>query len=343
MNNRWFAAALAMALTVVALPDADAKRLGGGKSIGMQRDAMPQRSAPTTPPQAPAAAPNANAVPPTGAAAATAAKPAAATAAAAAPAAAAKRSWMGPLAGLAAGLGIAALASALGFGEGLAQFMTILLVVIIGFVLVRWLLGALGARRQPTLATAGAGAGSGAGPSPGATTMQRRSVEATPPTLPSQAGGTSAPGSALRPITVGEAIAVRPSASGSLQDQLPAGFDLPGFERLAKMVFIRMQAAHDTADLDDLRQFTSPEMFAAVRLDLQERGGVATRTDVEHIEAELVDFSTDASRQVASVRYRGRVREDANAPAEAVDELWHLVRPLDDSRPWAIAGIQQVA
>ena len=38
------------------------------------------------------------------------------------------------------------------------------------------------------------------------------------------------------------------------------------------MIFIRMQAANDSGDLNDLRAFTTPEMFAAVKLDLQERG-----------------------------------------------------------------------
>jgi predicted lipid-binding transport protein (Tim44 family) len=59
-----------------------------------------------------------------------------ATAAAAAP----KRSWMGPIAGIAAGLGLAALASHFGFGAALANMMTLGLLVmgvllLIGFVM----------------------------------------------------------------------------------------------------------------------------------------------------------------------------------------------------------------
>ena len=67
----------------LAVGEADAKRLGGGSSSGLQRDSVTQRQA--TPPL--------NAVTP--------------APAATAPAAAPKRNWMGPLAGLAAGLGIA--------------------------------------------------------------------------------------------------------------------------------------------------------------------------------------------------------------------------------------------
>ena len=74
----------------MAPSDADARRIGGGGSAGMQRS-LPART-----PDALPAKPAPNAAAP-------------ATAGAAPAAAAAKRSWMGPIAGLAAGLGIAAL------------------------------------------------------------------------------------------------------------------------------------------------------------------------------------------------------------------------------------------
>ncbi|MDP9043363.1 MAG: Tim44-like domain-containing protein, partial [Pseudomonadota bacterium] len=122
---------------------------------------------------------------------------------------------------------------------------------------------------------------------------------------------------------------------------LPAGFDAAAFERIAKMIFIRMQTANDSADLDDLRQFTTPDMFANVRLALQERGDVAQSTDVARVDAEVLDVTTEADRQMVSVRFHGLIREDAHASPAPFDEIWHLVRPLDGSREWAIAGIQQ--
>jgi predicted lipid-binding transport protein (Tim44 family) len=148
----------------------------------------------------------------------------------------------------------------------------------------------------------------------------------------------------LAPIGAAAAEAVPAAATPAATataPQLPAGFDLPAFERAAKMIFIRLQAANDAADLEDLREFTTPEMFAATRLEIQERGGVAQQTDVEKVDAELIDFAQEPTRQVASVRFHGLVREEKNAPAEAFDEVWHLVKPADGSRSWAIAGIQQ--
>jgi predicted lipid-binding transport protein (Tim44 family) len=345
MKTRSFVAALAAVVAFGLGADiADAKRLGGGKNAGMQRQAPAQAAPQTPPPQTPAAP---------AAAAPTAGKPAVPAAAAAA--APAKRSWLGPIAGLAAGLGLAALFSAMGLGEELASFMMLLLLGIVAFIAIRFIMARLrGGQASPQPAMAGAGAGAGAGrlnPVAEAPTMARQGFEPAAPlptsgAAPSAAdapGAVSVTGQPLRPIVIGEALGRTdtgaPAAAGPLQ--LPEGFDLPAFERVAKMIFIRLQAANDKGDLDDLREFTTPEMFAAVRLDIQERGDVTQHTDVERIDAALVDFITEPARQIASVRFTGLVKEEADAPATAVDEVWHLVKPLDGSRGWAIAGIQQ--
>ncbi len=317
MNKLLWTVALAVGMAFTLAPTAsEAKRVGGGKSTGMQRTTpdKPAQSAPTTP-AAPTAAP--------------------APAAGANPAAAApKRSWMGPLAGLAAGLGIAALFSHFGMGEGLANFMMIALLAVAAFFVIRLVMrrfGGGGAQASP-LAMAGAGAGSGAQPAapprfvderPG---MQR---EALAPVI----------GSALQPplaVPGVSAAEVAPAAP-----TLPAGFDSEAFERLAKMIFIRLQAANDSADLNDLRNFTTPELFASLRLDLQDRGDAKQSTDVVKVDAKLIDFAEEAERQVVSVRFTGEIREAPEAAAEGFDEVWHLVKPKGDTHNWAIAGIQQ--
>jgi len=318
MSRSWLIAALVAGVAFTLVPaDADAKRLGGARSSGMQR------TTPATPPQntppTPAATPNT----PAAAAAPTAAG---ATAAAVAP----KRSWMGPIAGLAAGLGLAALFSHLGMGEGLANFVMIALLAVGAFFLIRLLMRRFAGGSQGTpLAMAGAGAATGrpAAPvfvdeRPG---MQR---EALAPVI----------GSALQPPVAVPGLAGDASRAAPV---LPAGFDGDAFERLAKMIFIRLQAANDSADLDDLRNFTTPELFASLRLDLQDRGGVAQQTDVEKVEAQVLDFADEDGRQIVSVRFQGLIREEAGTEATPFDEIWHLVKPKDDSRNWAIAGIQQ--
>jgi predicted lipid-binding transport protein (Tim44 family) len=118
-------------------------------------------------------------------------------------------------------------------------------------------------------------------------------------------------------------------------------FDAAGFERIAKMLFIRMQAANDAGALEDLRKFTTPELFAAVRLDLHDRQGSVQQTDVLQLDAQVIDVAQEDGQQVVSVRFHGLIRELSDAPAEPFDEVWHFVKPLDGHREWAIAGITQ--
>ncbi|UUX96192.1 Tim44 domain-containing protein [Aquabacterium sp. J223] len=322
----WSAGVLAVAMaTGLAGVDADAKRLGGGGSSGMQRSVPTRPAQQNTPPQqAPAQQPG-----PTAAAA-----PAAAGATAAA--AAGRRSWLGPIAGIAAGLGIAALLSHLGLGAAFAEFLTLALLVIVAIVAVRFLMRRFGRQgaSQRGLGYAGAGAGTGTAGAGPATPwraeppLQQRSAAADW----GRPAGATAPGQGLAPI----------EATGAGVN-LPADFDREGFERIAKLIFIRMQAANDAGNLDDLRQFTTPEMFAAARLDLHNRGGGAQRTDVVQLQAEVLDLARDNGQDIVSVRYHGLIREDdAGAAPQPFDEVWHLVRPSGASGGgWAVAGIQQ--
>jgi predicted lipid-binding transport protein (Tim44 family) len=309
---------LAVALCSVGFvaSDVEAKRLGGGSSSGMKRQ--------TPPPQSPAQ----NATP-NQAAPATAAAP---TAAAGAQAAAPKRSWMGPIAGLAAGLGIAALLSHFGMGEGLANFMTMLLIAAAAFFVIRFLLRRFGP---------GAAKGAAAGPN-GMRFATAGGAPATPPQQPGWASGTAAaPGSAL---AGGSSASLAAPAGMAPAGRIPADFDTAGFERVAKLIFIRLQAANDAGDLNDLRQFATPEMFATFKLDLQERGAAKQQTDVVQLEAEVVDVESTAEQQIVSVRFHGLIREEQDQQgATRFDEVWHLVKPADGSREWAIAGIAQNA
>ncbi len=284
----------------IMVQDAEAaKRLGGGKSSGISRDSsvMKRDAIPAKPAASPAAA-------------------APASAAAAAPAAAAQSGmsrWMGPLAGLAAGIGLAALFSHLGLGEGMANIMMMLLLGAAVFFAVRWFLG----RRQPAAAQpamqyAGAGAGNAA------------PANFTPARFESSGVGGGATAAAATTVA-----------------NIPADFDVDGFLRQAKLNFIRLQAANDRGDMEDVRQFCSPEMAAEIQMQFQERNQLAQETDVVELNAELLDVSIETDRAMASVRFSGLIREEAGAAAEAFSEVWHLSRPADGSRGWSIAGIQQ--
>jgi predicted lipid-binding transport protein (Tim44 family) len=336
----WLIGALMLAAVSLTAPTgAEAKRLGAGKPAGMQRN-MPARTAPDAAPAKPAQAAPQQAAP--------------ATPAAVPPAVAPKRNWMGPLAGLAAGLGIAALLSHFGMGAGASNLLMMLLLAGAAVMLVMFLLRRFGPGAKngsPTLAGAGLSSGPGTGsaqvawPAP----AQPAPVQTLERNFPPPEPVASAPArlaNDLGAAAIGSASAATPASVPAepavTRVFVPAAFDSEGFTRTAKMIFIRLQAANDTADLDDLRRFTTPELFASIRLDIQERGNTPQTTDGVKVEAEVLDVANEADRQIVSVRFHGQVIEEKGAAATAFNEVWHLVKPHDDSRSWAIAGIEQL-
>ncbi|MEJ7137078.1 Tim44 domain-containing protein [Amphibiibacter pelophylacis] len=322
MKKLWVAAAIALAaVTMTTAPsDVYAKRMGGGKSLGMKRQATPPAAAPNTPTASPSAAAPAAAA----GTAAAAAKPA--------------RSWMGPIAGLAAGLGLAALFSSLGLGGELANFVMIALLVMLAVVAFRFIMRrmnpAAGAANASGLNPAAAGAGLG-GMSGAASQAAQRTTTAFQPLQPQTP--------VAQPMS---APAGTPASAPLAAEAGPADFDAAAFERIAKLLFIRLQAANDAGQTDDLRKFTTPELFAELRLDIQERGATEQRTDVVQLDAQMLDVAREnhqgSDLWVASVRFHGLIREEKDAAAEAFDEVWHFIRPaMAEDADWRIAGIAQ--
>jgi predicted lipid-binding transport protein (Tim44 family) len=292
-NFVMMAAALVLGFTL-QIGDAEAKRLGGGSSSGMQRQSVaPSNTHQAAPAQAP--------------------HQAAAPGAAAAPQAQPKRSWMGPLAGLAAGIGLAALASHFGFGEGLANMMMIgLLIMAVVMVIGFFMRKKAAAAQQGGLQYAGAGNNYGG------------NAPRQPDFMP--AGGAAAP------------VAAASTGTG----HIPADFDVEAFVRNAKVNFIRLQASNDAGNLDDIREFTSPEMFAEIKMGMSERGSAKQETDVAQLNGEVLDVAEEASRYVVSIRFTGLISEEKGAAPAPFDEIWHMTKPTDNSRGWVLAGIQQV-
>ena len=116
---------------------------------------------------------------------------------------------------------------------------------------------------------------------------------------------------------------------------------MAGFERNAKVNFVRLQAANDAGDLDDLRQFTTPEIFAELRMDLAERGAVKQKNDVVSIQAEVIEVEESTVGYVVSVRFTGVMRDELDKTDESFDEIWHLEKLLQGSTGWVVSGIQQ--
>ena len=239
-----------------------------------------------------------------------AATPAPAPAAPATPAAPAPRpSFMSRWGGVLAGLGIGALLASM-FGAQMGPIVGMILMVLaiaaIGLLLMRL----FASRAQPAPAGAApkfSGIGSRAGDNP--------------PT-PAGTGRVEAP------------VAAAPKPT----------FETEPFLRVAKTSFIRLQAANDAGDLDDIRDYTTPEVYAEIAMQIKERGGAAQRTEVVNLNAELVETALEGDYEIASVRFYGLIREDGAANPEPFDETWHVRKDVRDRRgAWLISGIQQAA
>ena len=293
--------------------DAQAKRLGGGKSIGKQSPNVTQREAvPNPPPAAAGAAP----VTP----AAQAAAPGALGQAAQQPA---RNRWLGPLAGIAAGIGLAALASHFGFGEGFATIMMVMLFGLIAFAVIRMVMArrtpAVPRPLEPKFTYSGIGQEAAVPNYPSVPAAAREADVVRPPRPLGQAAGTSNPSSW----------------------HLPADFDVDAFLRQAKSQYVRMQTAFDAANFEELREFTSPEMFAQLKLDIEDRKGSGNHTDVVTLDGQLLGIESTPGYHMASVRFTGMVREAEGSSAEPFDEVWNLSKPVDGSSGWVLAGVQQ--
>ena len=301
-----------LGLSTVAMDAEAAKRMGSGKSMGTQRQAT-QDKGPGAPGQSAAAAP-------------------AAGAAAAAP----SRSWMGPIAGIAAGLGLAALASHLGFGSELASMLMFGLLaaavmVAIGFFMrkraaaQRQVASGVGDMQYARINTGGAAG------TENRTHSTAPAYKVAMPPVSTNAGG----------LGIGSGIGSGIGADVAGATRIPADFDTAGFERNAKVNFIRLQAANDAGNLDDIRQFTTPEMFAELKLEMAERGGASQTTDVVSIHAQVMEVDEDADRYVVSVRFTGVIKTDIGETDESFDEVWHLTKLRQGTTGWVLSGIQQ--
>jgi len=273
MKRFLFILTIALSSLSLLAANAEARRFGGGGSVGKQRTMSPQQTQ-----RAPTAAP----------------------APTASPAPSPGNKWLGPLAGLAVGAGLGALFAGGGMGGMGGGFGGILMMLALAGV-VMFLVSKF---RKPQVMQY---AGQGASFSPPETTYMGGSN-----TIPSTRN-------------------------------IPSDFPVDAFLRSAKLSFIRLQAANDRKDLSDIREYTTPEMFAEISMQLQERGNAAQTTEVTTLNADLLEVVTENNHAIASVRMTGQLVENKGVP-DNFDEVWHVIKSLqDDKAVWLLSGIQQVS
>ncbi len=334
-----------VAMLAIAHFDADAaRRMGGGKSVGKQSNNVTQREAtrPDATPGAPAQ--NANSAAP--------ARPAGAPAAAAAP----KKPWGAMLGGLAAGLGLAWLASSLGLGEGFGNILMMALLAMAAFAVIRMIMKARAnsgktQTNSSPFAFQGAGAG-GATPDQAPVARQYNPDKvgndaSARPFDHSNMAFQPAAGSSIGAGVAGAAggSMIGSALSGSQNWGVPDGFDTPGFLEAAKRNFTTLQAAWDRADITSLRSMMTDDMLTEIRSQLDEREanrtvGQPNQTDVVMLEAQLLGIEDVGDTYMASVEFSGLIREEPSAGPSPFREVWNMTKPKSGQSGWLVAGVQ---
>jgi predicted lipid-binding transport protein (Tim44 family) len=288
--------------------DVDARRMGGGRSIGKQRETINQNQATQRSQQQQQAAPPAQQAAPAQKAAPTGATPAAQPSG--------MSRWLGPLAGLALGAGLAALFLNNGLTGALMGILLIAALVMGAVLLFRLFRRARPARDPMGYA--------------GADPYVRREPTHTASALP-PAG--AAPHSVAATTTQ---AGQRGVTSTSTLD-----FDAEQFLHHARRNFVNLQAAHDRRDLAAIRDMLTPELYRDIEADVRASGNAPQKTDVVTLDADVLDVATEGDVYIVSVRFSGLLREEPGAEPQPFKEIWHLEKPIDGRSGWLVSGIQQ--
>ena len=336
--NKFFSLFLTLVLTLGALNAEAARRMGGGKSVGQQSGNVSQReavkpAAPASPSQAskPAASPN--------------------------------RPWGAMLGGLAAGLGLAWLASSLGMGEAFGNILMFALIAMVAVGVIGYFLRSRNKNATPNGGLAYQGAGQSpeapasmpqynpekVGNDASARPWEQQNARFDPTPESNSSGkhfGMPQGGSMIGSSIGGSAPNANPSSGqqGAQTWGVPAGFDTIHFVDAAKRNFITLQDAWDRADMESLKVMMTDGMLSEIKSQLAEReansSGQPNKTEVVNLEAQLLGIEELPEGYMASVEFNGLIREEPQSAPSPFREVWNMTKPKNGNSGWLVAGVQ---
>lgn len=127
----------------------------------------------------------------------------------------------------------------------------------------------------------------------------------------------------------------------------PPEIDREAFLAGAERAYRTLQTAWDHGDLETLRSLTTPAVFAELQGQFTGRSG-NNDTSVLRLGVELLELRRVGDQLEATVLYDAILREvddstTGDARGQQVREVWHFVRSVDAERPtWFLDGIQQL-
>jgi predicted lipid-binding transport protein (Tim44 family) len=290
-------------LSILTMTEADAARMGSGKSFGSKPSYSQPYRAPSSADH-PSAAPQ-QAIPATPAMARN---------------QAARESFgrRGGLMGMLGGLALGGMLGAMLFGGAFEHinFMDIIIFALVAFLLYKF----LSARRSSGQAAAAS--------SPG---MARQQYEDT-----SQRSS----GFETDVLSTRQRSA---NAGNVQSNSLPADFDKNAFMSGAKAAYMQLQQAWDSGQLSEMRALTTDQVFAELQDQVRARTGAnhteILQTELKLLG--VADVAGDTRE--ASVQFDVLMREDSSADPLWVHEIWHFIRSKHSKQPtWYLDGIQQI-
>ena len=222
----------------------------------------------------------------------------------------------GMLGGLLAG-GLFAYLLGSGAFEGI-QFMDILLLALVAFVLFKLLRGSR--PQQQGHAYQGSAPHSQAQPQspfPNGANTQQRTSSAT------SLGG------------------MMDAARQAPPMNLPADFDHVGFIGGALDHYRKVQQAWNDGDLETIREYVSADLYEALAQQRSAMNDAPPQTEVLDLAADIVRADEVGSVRQISVLFRGRSRDLGDNSEDGIFDTWHLERDTSNSaNPWLVVGIE---
>lgn len=134
----------------------------------------------------------------------------------------------------------------------------------------------------------------------------------------------------------------QPNADYNDTVDVPEDFDQRAFLSGAKIAFTTLQKAWDDRDLAEIRNLSTDKVFAEIQEQLR-ASATENHTDILKLDAELLEVREIGTELEAVVLFDAIMREDINAQAEQIREVWHFVKPKISIQPkWLLDGIQQL-
>lgn len=123
---------------------------------------------------------------------------------------------------------------------------------------------------------------------------------------------------------------------------VPKEFDKGAFLNGAKNAYRQLQNAWDRGDLSEIRGLTTDHVFSEIKDQIDQRDS-ASQTELLNLDAELLDVREMDRQAEATVLFDSILREAVEERPVQVREIWHFIRPVNSTSPtWFLDGIQQL-